>query len=175
MRLFVAAWPPPEVRDALRSIPRPERPGIRWTPESEWHVTLRFLGEVPDPEPVVAALEQELSGRGARPATLADATSTLSSALVVRVEGLRSLATLVRLATSRLGDPPRPDPFEGHITIARGGRRGIDDELVGRAVKVNAGTTWSVDEVALVKSVTGGPATGPVTTHYDTIATISLT
>ena len=93
----------------------------------------------------------------------------------MRVDGLRSLATLVRLATSRLGDPPRPDPFEGHITIARGGRRGIDDELVGQAVKVNAGTTWSVDEVALVKSVTGGPATGPATTRYDTVATISLT
>jgi 2'-5' RNA ligase len=175
MRLFVAAWPPPDVREAVRSIPRPERAGIRWTPADDWHITLRFLGEVPDPDPVVAALRAELPGRGARPATLADVTSVLSSALVVRVDGLRSLATLVRLATSRLGDPPRPDPFEGHITIARGGRRGIDAELVGQAVKVGAGTTWSVSEVALVSSVTGGPAAGPATTRYETVETISLT
>jgi 2'-5' RNA ligase len=147
---------------------------VRWTEEDDWHVTLRFLGEVPDPDPVVAALEAELAGRGARPATLGDATSLLGSALVVRVDGLRSLATLVRLATSRLGDPPRPDPFEGHITVARGPRRGVDPELVGQAIKVDEGTTWSVDEVALVRSVTGGPAAGPATIRYETVATISL-
>jgi 2'-5' RNA ligase len=124
---------------------------------------------------VVDALRAELAGKGTRPATLADATSTLSTALVVRVDGLGSLATLVRLATSRLGDPPRPDPFEGHITIARGGRRGVDDELVGQSVRGGSGTTWVVDEVALVRSVTGGSAAGPSTTRYETLETIALT
>ena len=175
MRLFVAAWPSPEVQAALRSVPRPEREGLRWMPEESWRVTLRFLGEVPDPAPVVEALRSELPGRGARPATLDDVTSTLGTVLVVRVEGLRSLATLVRLATSRLGDPPRPDPFEGHVTLARGGRRGIDGDLVGQAVKTGTGTTWGVGEVALVRTVVGGPtAGGPSTTTYETLATIPL-
>ncbi|HEV7721486.1 MAG TPA: 2'-5' RNA ligase family protein [Iamia sp.] len=175
MRLFVAAWPPPEVQAVLRSVPRPERAGLRWMPEESWHVTLRFLGEVSDPAPVIEALRSELSGRGARPASLGDVTSTLGTVLVVRVEGLRSLATLVRLATSRLGDPPRPDPFEGHITVARGGRRGIDTDLVGQAVKTGPSTTWDVGEVALVRTVVGGPTAGPSTTTYETLATIPLT
>jgi 2'-5' RNA ligase len=174
MRLFVAAWPPAEVQAALRSISRPDRPGVRWTGEDSWHVTLRFLGEVADPAPVVEALRTELPGRGERTATLADATTLLGSALVVPVAGLRSLATLVRLATSQLGDPPRPDPFEGHITVAHGGRRSIEPDLVGRAVKTGAGTTWSVSEVALVKSVTTELTRGPSTPHYETLTTISL-
>ena len=171
----MAAWPPTEVGDALRKIPRPERPGVRWTPETDWHITFRFLGEVPDPAPVIDALQAELPGRGARPATLDDTTDELGTALVVRVDGLRSLASVIRLATARLGDPPRPDPFEGHITIARGGRRGVDPELVGQAVKTTDLTTWSVDEVALVRSVVGGTGIGPASpTTYENIATISL-
>lgn len=167
----MAVWPPPVVVDALRSIPRPDRPGVRWTPEEGWHVTLRFLGEIPDPAPVVEALRAELPGRGARTVELDDVTDALGSVLVVRVEGLRSLATLVRLATSRLGDPPRPDPFEGHITVARGGRRGVDPDLVGRSVKAEPPPVWTVDEVALVRS-TAGLAPGPPT--YETLETISL-
>ena len=169
----MAAWPSPEVRSALRSIPRDDRPGLRWTPEESWHVTLRFLGEVPDPDPVTEALTAELPGRGVRPATLGPATGLLGSVLVVPVEGLRSLATLVRLATSRLGDPPRPDPFEGHVTVARAGRRGVDAALAG--LPVDGGpVTWSVDEVAVVRSVESGPATGPPTTRDETLVTVPL-
>lgn len=170
----MAVWPTPEVCDALRSIPRPERPGVRWTTPESWHVTLRFLGEVPDPAPVIEALQRELPGRGARPARLDDVTDALGSVLVVRVEGLRSLATLTRLATSRLGDPPRPDPFEGHITIARGGRRAVDPDLVGQAVKAGPRPDWTVEQVALVRTVSGGIAPGS-SSRYETLETISLT
>ncbi len=171
----MAAWPPTEVGDALRKLPRPERPGVRWTPETDWHIIFRNLGGVPDPAPVIDALRNELPGRGSRPATLGDTTSELGTELVVLVEGLRSLASVVRLATSRLGDPPRPDPFEGHITVARCGRRGVDPELVGQAVKTTDRTTWSVDEVVLVRSVVGGTGIGPASpTTYETVATIPL-
>src|SRR5688572_13301649 len=151
MRLFVAAWPPSEVLAAIRDLPRPELQGVRWTPEDHWHVTLRFMGEVDDPDPVVASLTGELSGRGAREATLAGATSLLGGTLVVGVDGLESLSTLVRLATASFGDPPLPQPFEGHLTIARGQRRtSITDDLVGIEVAGGHPTTWSVDEVAVV-------------------------
>ncbi|MDP9386758.1 MAG: hypothetical protein M3Q48_02235, partial [Actinomycetota bacterium] len=46
MRLFVAVWPPADVVDGLAALPRPEVPGLRWTAPEQWHVTLRFLGEV---------------------------------------------------------------------------------------------------------------------------------
>ena len=56
MRLFVAAWPPADVVEALRGLDRPVVTGMRWTTADQWHVTLRFLGDVDDPAPVVAAL-----------------------------------------------------------------------------------------------------------------------
>ena len=55
MRLFVAAWPPPEVVASLAALPRPDVAGLRWTRPDQWHVTLRFLGHVEGVEPVVAA------------------------------------------------------------------------------------------------------------------------
>ncbi len=60
VRLFVAVWPSPEVVDAVASLPRPEGGrGERWTGPEQWHVTLRFLGEVSDEaaDQVEAAVE----------------------------------------------------------------------------------------------------------------------
>src|SRR5690606_4279651 len=57
MRLFVGVVPPEGVLDAIERLARPDRPGVRWTRRQQWHVTLRFLGEVDDPDPVAAALD----------------------------------------------------------------------------------------------------------------------
>jgi 2'-5' RNA ligase len=56
VRLFVAAYPPPAVRDDFArlvealSVGRPRPPGqsVRLAPADQWHVTLAFLGDVPD-------------------------------------------------------------------------------------------------------------------------------
>ncbi|QYG93299.1 RNA 2',3'-cyclic phosphodiesterase [Iamia sp. SCSIO 61187] len=168
MRLFVAAWPPGEVRDALRSIPRPTLPGVRWMPEDTWHVTLRFLGEVADPDPVVDSLRAEVPGHGPQPATLDAATTRLGPVLVVRVAGLDRLASLVRSATAPAGDDPRSDPFVGHVTVARARGRGVPDALVGLGL-AGGPVTWSVDEVALVRSITGAAGA-----RYETRATVPL-
>jgi 2'-5' RNA ligase len=168
MRLFVAAWLPEEVRDALRSIPRPALSEVRWMPEDSWHVTLRFLGEVADPDPVAHSLRAEVAGRGPTPATRDEVTTRLGSVLVVRVAGLDPLASLVRSATAHLGEAPRPDPFVGHVTVARAGRRGVPDEVVGLALAAGP-ATWTVDEVSLVRSVTGDA--GP---RYDTLESVAL-
>lgn len=169
----MAAWPSPEVLAAIRDLPRPEVARVRWTDEDDWHVTLRFLGEVPDPEPVVDALRAELTGRGPRPATLTDVTAFLGRQLVVDVEGLRSLSTLTRLATAHHGEPPSPTPFIGHITVARGPE--IPAELAGVPVPGAADATWEVSEVVLVRSVTA-PPTAPAGTPntYQRLATIPL-
>ncbi len=55
MRCFVAVLPPPGVLDVLARLDRPAAPGVRWTHPDQWHVTLRFLGEV-DPGEASAAL-----------------------------------------------------------------------------------------------------------------------
>ncbi|MFZ1489732.1 MAG: 2'-5' RNA ligase family protein, partial [Ilumatobacteraceae bacterium] len=55
--MFVAVWPPAEVRRMLAALERDERVGIRWTTPAEWHVTLAFLGDV-DPGQVASALAE---------------------------------------------------------------------------------------------------------------------
>ena len=48
-RMFIAAWPPSAVLDALDALPRRDVAGVRWTTREQWHVTLRYLGDV-DPD-----------------------------------------------------------------------------------------------------------------------------
>lgn len=45
MRLFVAIDPPEPVRHALHALVRPLR-GVHWTPPHQYHLTLRFIGDV---------------------------------------------------------------------------------------------------------------------------------
>lgn len=169
----MAAWPSPEVQAAIRDLPRPLDARVRWTDVEDLHVTLRFLGEVDDPGPVVDALMAELPGRGSRPASLGAETDILGRALVVEVEGLRSLSTLVRLATAPHGEPPSPTPFIGHVTVARG--RSIPDELVGLAVPGASDIAWEVSEVAVVRSIVAPPSAPPGTSNsFERLATVPL-
>jgi 2'-5' RNA ligase len=144
-RLFFAVWPPEAVVQLLRAMPRADAPGVRWVPEANWHVTLRFLGEA-DPSTVCAALD------GTR---LPAATAALGPAIrrlgrnmvVVPVGGLDALAAAVTAPTARVGERPEPRPFTGHITIARL-RRGGRTAIEGTAVEGG----FTVDEVLLVRS-----------------------
>lgn len=45
LRLFVALDPPQDVRSSLESLPERLR-GVVWTPLHQYHLTLRFIGEV---------------------------------------------------------------------------------------------------------------------------------
>jgi 2'-5' RNA ligase len=148
VRLFVAVTPPAEVLDRVASLRRPERPGVRWTRSDQWHVTLVFLGEVADPDPLVDALDA---------ATLDPATAVLGPAvatlgrrvLQVPVAGLDDLAAAVR----RTLPPARPDahPFRGHLTLARADRARLGD-LAGEPVDGR----FAVEDVRLVRSHLGG-------------------
>lgn len=46
-RLFIALTLPAAVREALAALPQPIT-GLSWTRPEQWHVTLRFLGDVPE-------------------------------------------------------------------------------------------------------------------------------
>ena len=46
LRLFVALTPPPIVRAELAALARPLA-GVRWTPQENLHLTLRFIGATP--------------------------------------------------------------------------------------------------------------------------------
>ena len=148
MRLFVAVWPPDDVLDTLAALPRPALRNVRWTGREQWHVTLRFLGEVPSAGPVSAALRVV----GAPPcrAVLGPAVGRFGQRVLhVPVAGLEEVAAAMVRATADVGRPPEDRPFAGHVTLARG-RPGADlRPLVGRPV---AGE-WDVGEACLVSSV----------------------
>lgn len=145
-RLFVAAWPPAEVVEELEDIERPPRDGVRWTTPDQWHVTLRFLGEV-SPPVAMAALEE---------LTASEATADVGPALgrfgrgylALPVRGLHDLAAAVVSATSTVGDPPDNRSFRGHLTLARLRPRANVGGLAG----VPFSARFRVTEVALVHS-----------------------
>jgi 2'-5' RNA ligase len=164
--LFVAVRPPPEVVDEIAALPRPERHGIRWTRPEQWHVTLRFLGDVDGSEAVAGALGEGLAGAGAVPVSLGPASARLGRAvLVVPATGLDELAARVLDAT-RPVVPAADDAFDfrGHLTLARC-PRGVPGWTVGAPVS----SGWTANEVELVASELGG---GPA--HHEVVARYPL-
>lgn len=142
MRLFVAVWPPDEVVDQLRAMARPEVSGVRWSTEDQWHVTLRFLGEVDAVDKVVAALAA--ARFPAATAALGPRVERFTTSIAaVPVRGLEALAVAVADAVR-----PLEEEFRGHLTVARSRRRRIPGEVLGAPVAAR----WPVREVALVRS-----------------------
>jgi len=162
VRLFVAVQPPDDVLAAVAALPRPERPDVRWTSRDQWHVTLRFLGEVDDPAPVAAALDT--APLPPAEAVLGPEVAALGRHVVcVPVAGLDALAAGVVAATASFGDPPDDRPFHGHLTLARiGRRRGGSGGASGRSAARPGDLTgapfdhrFPVDAVRLIHSRLG--------------------
>jgi 2'-5' RNA ligase len=180
-RLFIAVWPPPPLVTQLRELDRPVRPGLRWTTEDQWHVTVRFLGTVDSDtqhrlqvllDRVAAQLEPVEVTSGPAPVALGRAV------WVLPVEGLGALAARLASVTAEIGEAPSDRPFRGHITLARarrpaalaglhapvGGRvdpvadrragrvaGGVADGVAGGVADGVAGR-WRVTEITLVQS-----------------------
>jgi RNA 2',3'-cyclic 3'-phosphodiesterase len=164
VRLFVAVWPSHETMNTIAALDRPEVPGLRWTTEDQWHVTLRFLGGVDDElvEPLATALPR----LPAPEVVLGPATARLGrSILVVPVAGLDDLAAAVLDATSSLVPEDEPRPFQGHLTLARARRGAVPASLVGLPV---AGS-WRASRVSLVRS-----ETHPAGARYTEVAGVDL-
>lgn len=149
VRLFVALWPPPDVVDLVRSLPRPDVAGVRWTSPDQWHVTLCFLGEASADE-AVAALSSVPWDEGPAAVTGERLVRFGREVLVLPVDGLAALAARVETATAGIGRPPPPRPFAGHLTLARARRGGDVRPLAGVAVGRRA--QWRPAEVTLVAS-----------------------
>ena len=150
MRLFVAAWLPPDVVDLIAALPRPDVPGLRWTTEDQWHVTLRFLGDA-DLEETTAACER-ISAL-ATTVSLGPATGRFGRRILhVPTSGLDEVAAATVAATASIGDPPDPRPFHGHVTLARS-RRGDTD--LRPLTRTPIAATWVAEELTLVRSHLG--------------------
>jgi 2'-5' RNA ligase len=168
VRLFVAVWPPPPVVELLAGIERPPTPGLRWTTEDQWHVTLRFLGDVAGDDRGKKILDglESIGRNGPATARAGPAVVPLgSTVLCLPVAGLDDLAADVGRATADMGAPVGKRPFRGHLTIAR-----LKDGVgVPPPVGAVLSASWEVDEVTLVASLLR-----PKGAHYEVIGRVPL-
>jgi RNA 2',3'-cyclic 3'-phosphodiesterase len=145
-RLFFAVWPPADVVERMRALPRAEIHGLRWIAAEQWHVTLRFLGNADATE---AATRLESVALPPTTATVGPATSRLGRSLVIRVAGVDDLARVVSGVTADIGQPLDARGFTGHLTLAR---------LAGHVPRGLTGQAFSAEfrvaEVTLVNSET---------------------
>lgn len=146
-RLFIAVFPDDATRAALRALHLAPDPGARLVAEPNWHVTLRFLGEVDEADATEVARRLRDAELPACDAHLGPTTARLGARqIVVPVRGVEPLAAVVRDVTGDVGN--RDDrPFFGHLTLART-RPGAGDELVNIPVS----GAFEVEEIALVAS-----------------------
>ncbi len=173
VRLFVSVSPPEAVIEVLLGLPRPDLAQLRWTTEKQWHVTLRFLGEVEDPGPVTAALRvvpAVLAERGVKEvrAALGPTTAWFSGRQVLQapVAGLDALARAVSEVTAACSHGVDDHRFSGHLTLARvRGRARGPASLAG----VPLAASWRVRAFELMSSVVG-----PRGARYQTMATVAL-
>jgi 2'-5' RNA ligase len=168
MRLFVAVWPPEDVLDAVAALPRPAVVGVRWTRRDQWHVTLRFLGEVEEAALADLAVAIGAVGLPSVRATLGPAVERLNPRIVsVPVAGLDGVGAAVIEATAGFGKPPERRPFRGHLTLAR--LQGVRKWELADALGAPIDESWTVDALHVVRS-----HLSPKGARYETVAEVPL-
>ncbi|RMH21172.1 MAG: RNA 2',3'-cyclic phosphodiesterase [Gemmatimonadetes bacterium] len=150
MRLFIALNFPKKERERIHRAARPLREAempVRWVEPANYHITLKFLDEVPEARvgAVVGALESvaantppielELGGFGAFP--------TIRRPRVIWLgadpsPALRCLKQDIEWALSDAGFPRETRAFHPHVTLGRaaedggaGAFRGLDELAAG--------------------------------------------
>ena len=166
MRLFVAVALPVHAADELDDAVAPLRqswPVLRWTGRDAWHLTLAFLGEVPEPVSIrlVPRLERaaarhprlslSLGGAGAFPG--AARARVLWTGVQGEPRALAALAASVAAGARRAGAPPAGEGrrFQPHLTLARC-REPVDVRALVARLSGYTGTPWTAGEIYLIRS-----------------------
>jgi len=180
VRLFVAVVPPVEVTEHLAQFVEPRREvrddDLRWASEENWHVTLAFLGEVPErkTDELEERLERAARKRPPMRLRLAGAGAFPNAAearvLWTGVHGDRTalshLATGTRASATKAGIEVAGRRFSPHLTLARL-RRPVDVTRWLRIFEEYEGPEWTADRIELIASRLGqGPNRGAA---YDTV------
>jgi len=131
MRLFIALDIPQDVRERISAYVERVRPlcaDARWARVEGLHVTLKFIGEIPDAR--VPQITKALAGIKARPFDVKfDNVGFFPSPRSPRVfwigvragEELPQLAEAVNEALASIGIPREDKAYSPHLTLARSG------------------------------------------------------
>lgn len=145
MRLFFAAWPPPEIASALAQWAR--RLEGRPTPAEKIHLTLAFLGEADADKAAAAA--RNAQGRAHRlPIEVAKHWKRSDIVWAGPHETPTELSALVEslhFALFRAGFILEPRPFAAHVTLLRKAPR-------PRSFPPLPAVEWPVGEFVLARS-----------------------
>jgi len=168
MRLFVSVVPPIEIVEDLSEFvaPRREHPDddIRWSADEHWHITLAFLGEVPDwktdelGERLEAVAKRQtpfplsLRGAGAFPG-VPDAR-VLYTGVRDETDSLKQLSKTTRAAANHSGVTVDGRKFVPHLTLARL-RRPMDVTRWVRVFDTYSGAEWTAGSLQLIESRLG--------------------
>lgn len=126
MRLFVGLDLPADLRETLART-YGHLDGARWVPVENLHLTLRFIGEIPNP--VADEIDHALAGLRARRFGLGlggtglferqGRATTLWAGVAPREPALEHLRAKIETALQRSGLPPERRRFQPHVTLAR--------------------------------------------------------
>ena len=188
IRAFLAITPTDEVLNAVQEgtvgLQRTlNAPGIRWESRKKWHVTLRFLGDVPsaDLPELCTAVSEACQRHTVFPATVAGmgAFPSLKRPRVVWTgihapgEQLADLHRAISQASDRFTAKAEEKRFTPHLTLAR---IRTDDRRVQSSIgpalqpliEVEFGS-WAVENVELWRSVLQ-----PGGSHYELLSRFPL-
>lgn len=167
IRTFVAVEIDPDtaqrISQAIVQL-RPHISGIRWVAQSNFHLTLKFLGDISDSrvEPISNALEAALhpfprfsinaKGLGVFP----DLKRPRILWAGLESERLAELASAVETALERLGFEPENRAFKPHLTIGRWRQFNGSPARLGEQLanwKTHAFGNSMIEEVVLFQSI----------------------
>jgi 2'-5' RNA ligase len=169
VRCFVAIDLTTDVRAAIARAETRVRTAareadVRWVDPAQFHLTLKFLGAVPNERvsAVSAALERAVTdtapiavaagGLGGFPSLRSP--RVLWAGVTAGVPELARLAATIDRALTPLGFPPEARPFRGHLTIGRvrSPRAGGALAAAVEAAGASAFGSWTAAEVVLYES-----------------------
>jgi 2'-5' RNA ligase len=184
MRLFIAVTIPDELKDRIADIQarlRSAPADVKWVAKENFHITLKFLGDVPEEkvDPLVASMTQAVAG--CPPFDLSfkgvGAFPGVRSPRVVWLGIDQGVGELSRLAENldreldSQGFKKEKRGFSGHLTLGRVRSPQNKDELVKRiAALSDAGVdAFTVRSVDLMQSFLH-----PHGSHYQCLRSISI-
>jgi len=182
-RLFVALEPSEAVRRRVAALAAGLRQAagraggeVRWIPDENLHLTLHFLGAVPEERlagvhqvvgaaaAAARALSLEVKGAGGFPN--ARRPRALWLGLAGDVDALTALTADLGRRLAPLGFPPGSRPFAAHLTVGRArdakGAPGLGGALAASAQA--EGVAWRAAELTLFES-----HLSPRGPHYEAI------